>query len=276
MRQNHPGRSEAERTTLAEFEQSYGKVTSPVLLSIERKVCGCDYGGTSWTTRTDAERMGDALRLSPQTTLLEVGAGAGWPALYLAKRSGCSAVLVDLPLEGLHVAAERIRADGLSGRCIVMQGDGAAMPVDNARFDAISHSDVLCCLPDKEGVLRECRRAIRADGRMAFTVIYIPEGLSRADYAEAKEAGPSFVEAGAAYEVMLAETGWRLVARADLTESWAGSMRRMIDARLAHANELIELASAREQEVFIAEMRRKLRAVERRLLERAMFVAEPM
>jgi ubiquinone/menaquinone biosynthesis C-methylase UbiE len=269
-------RGESERSTIEEFDLSYSKVTSPALLSVERTVCGCDYGGTSWTTRVEADRIGRELGLMPGKTLLEVGAGAGWPALYLAKSLGCSAVLVDLPPEGLRVAAERIRADGLLDLCRVIQGDGAALPVEDGRFDAISHSDVLCCLPNKTGVLRECRRAIKETGRMAFTVIYVPQGLSDEDHAVAVEAGPPFVEAETTYEAMLAESSWRIAARVDVTDTFQESMRKMIDARLAHADALIELIGQREHEDFLARMRQKMPAIERRVLERALFVAEPM
>jgi ubiquinone/menaquinone biosynthesis C-methylase UbiE len=193
-------RTAAEIASIDQFEQSYRSGRSDVMRSIERSVCGCDYGGTSWTTRDEAERVGDALALAPGKMLLEVGAGAGWPSLYLAKSRGCSTVLVDLPLEGLRVASERVRSDGLSDRCFVAQADGAALPLEDASFDAISHSDVLCCLPDKLGVLCECRRTIRATGRMAFTVIFVAANLSPSDHAEAVAAGPAFVETENTYD----------------------------------------------------------------------------
>ena len=261
---------------LSAFEQCYRQVTSPVLRAVERSVCGCDYGGTSWTTRTEADRIGMELGLSPSVALLDVGAGAGWPSLYLAKRSGCSAVLVDQPLVGLRVALARIRDDGLAGRCNVVQGDGAALPFEDACFDAVTHSDVLCCLRDKVGVLRECRRAIRKTGRSAFTVIYIPQGLSAANHAAAVEAGPSFVETETLYETLLVENGWRVRSRADLTAEFAESARRMIDARLANADQLTVLVGPREHADFLASMRQKLDTIDRGLLERAMFVAEPV
>jgi SAM-dependent methyltransferase len=269
-------RSEAELTTLQAFEQCYRQVTSPVSRAIELSVCGCDYGGTSWTTRAEADRIGAQLRLSPSKALLDVGAGAGWPSLYLAKHSGCSAVLVDQPPEGLRTAVARIVDDGLSDRCSVVQGDGAVLPFKDACFDAICHSDVLCCLPDKVGVLRECRRVIRKTGRCAFTVIYVPNGLCAADRAAAVAAGPSFVETETPYEAMLGEGGWRLVWRGDLTSDFAASLRRMIDARLANEDQLGALMGPQEREACIAGTRQKLDAVDCGLLERAMFVAEPV
>lgn len=268
-------RTEAELTTIEEFESSYRNVTSPVMQSIERSVCGCDYGGTSWTTREEADSLARVLSLAPGRKLLEIGAGAGWPSLYLAKLTGCSAVLTDLPVEGLRVASERLQRDGLADRCVVMRADGVSLPFEDATFDAVSHSDVLCCLPDKAGVLRECRRAIRDEGRMAFTVIYLATGLSEAERIEAVAAGPRFVETEMPYDAMLTNTGWHLVSRLDLTADFARSMRRMVDAQEAHAEQLKALSGETAFAEGLARARQKLPAVERRLLERAMFVLEP-
>ena len=211
-----------------------------------------------------------------QRQLLHLPAGSGWPSLYLAKVTRCSAVLIDLPFEGLCVASERARSDELSERCLIVQADGASLPLRGESFDGISHSDVLCCLQDKPGVLRECRRTIRGNGRMAFTVIFIRANLSATDFADAVAAGPPFVETEMDYDAMLAHTGWRLVSRADLTPMFVTSMRGLADARAGHADQLTDLVGATEYENMVARMREKLPAIERRLLERAMFLAQPV
>lgn len=46
-------------------------------LEIEREVMGCNYGITSYTTRSQAERIGQMLGLRPDMRLLDVGAGSG-------------------------------------------------------------------------------------------------------------------------------------------------------------------------------------------------------
>src|SRR5256885_2080884 len=103
---------------------------------LERSVYGCDYGGTSGTTRLEAERISRLLELGPATKLLEVGAGTGWPGLYLAQLTGCDVVMVDLPLASLRIACERAVADGLAERCDAVAADGAALPFRDASFDA--------------------------------------------------------------------------------------------------------------------------------------------
>jgi SAM-dependent methyltransferase len=143
------------------FANDYRIGRSPAVRALERCVLGCDYGGTSWTTRDEAQRVAALLDLRPGLRLLDVGAGSGWPGLYLLTLSGCDAVLTDLPLEGLKAAADRATTDGLADRCGFVVADGAALPFSDASFDAISHSDVLCCTPAKAGLLQACRRAAR-------------------------------------------------------------------------------------------------------------------
>ena len=56
---------------------------APPRLAVERAVCGSDYGGTSWTTMAEAKQVAQMLGVGPGDRLLEVGAGSGWPALYV-------------------------------------------------------------------------------------------------------------------------------------------------------------------------------------------------
>jgi protein-L-isoaspartate O-methyltransferase len=97
---------------------------SVAMRDLERSVCGCDYGSTSWTTRREAGRIAYLLELRPAEKLLDVGAGSGWPGLYLAHLAGCDVALVDLPLAPLRTALERATADSLSQRCEVVAADG--------------------------------------------------------------------------------------------------------------------------------------------------------
>jgi len=154
---------------------------------------------------------------------LDVGAGAGWPGLYFAKETGCDAVLVDLPLSGLLAATKRAAQDRISDHCRVAVADGSRMPFRDGSFDAVSHSEVLCCLEDKRGVLEACRRVIRDDGRMVFTVIWITPGLSRADHKRALEAAPEFGESETDYPTLLAQTGWTVTDCLDVSEVYGAS-----------------------------------------------------
>ncbi|MBT3535549.1 MAG: hypothetical protein HN478_16840, partial [Rhodospirillaceae bacterium] len=99
--------SPQEQAQTERFASSYERHQSPVMHRVERRVWGCDYGGTSWTTRDEADRIAGLLELRPGLRILDLGSGSGWPALYWAAATGCDAVLTDLPLTGLRIAAAR-------------------------------------------------------------------------------------------------------------------------------------------------------------------------
>ncbi len=47
------------------FSKKYRHAQSEVIRRMERSVFGCDYGRTSWTTRHEAENVGEMLALGP-------------------------------------------------------------------------------------------------------------------------------------------------------------------------------------------------------------------
>ena len=190
---------------------------------MEHRLCGCDYVTTGYTTREEARRMATLLDLQPGDSLLDVGAGSGWPGLYLAKEMGCETVLVDLPFNALQTASERAVSDQISDHCRVAVAEGSRLPFRDDSFDAVSHSEVLCCLEDKRGVLEACRRVIRDDGRMVFIVIWITPGLSRKDHKRALEAAPRFGESETDYPTLLEQTKWTVTDCLDISESYGSS-----------------------------------------------------
>ncbi|MGH6894146.1 MAG: class I SAM-dependent methyltransferase [Dongiaceae bacterium] len=270
MKRNPEEQAQTER-----FDELYVRAQSPVMLSIERSVCGCDYGASSWTTRAEAQQIAALLGLRPSLRLLDAGAGSGWPGLYMAETSGCDVVLVDLPFAGLRIAAERAGKDRIPGTCWVVVADGAILPFPDRSFDAVSHSDLLCCLRQKRAVLEACRGVIRNDGRMAFTVISIAPGLSPEKYRRAVENGPEFIESEADYPTLLGQTGWATVDRQDITRDYAASCRRQLQADKERKDALETLIGASEFAERQAEWRSKLTAIEDGLLRRELFVATP-
>ena len=246
---------------------------APVRLAIERRVCGSDYGGTSWTTTAEAGQVAELLDLGPGKRLLDVGAGSGWPGLHLAKSTGCEVVLTDIPFRGLVFAAERAEADGLDGACSVAVADAAALPFEGEAFDAVSHSDVLCCLAPKLAALRSSRRVVRVGGRTAFTVISIPPGISTADREEALAVSPPFTHADDEYPAMLAVTGWRVTDHIDLTGVFLDSSRRMQQEEEAHADELTAMYGAKDFAARLTRRRARVDLLERGLLRRELYAA---
>jgi len=254
------------------FADSYEVSNLPAMREVERTVLGCDYGGTSWTTSAQADRLIGSLQLRAGCHLLDIGAGSGWPGLYVAANSGCEVTLLDLPTNALAMASRRARADGIDDRTNTVVGSGAALPFRSATFDAISHSDVLCCLPDKIEMLEECRRIAKGRPIMAFSVIAVAHGLSAELHQRAVDAGPPFVDAPKDYAELLSICGWRLKERVDVTDEYKQSLSALIEA----LDDSAELSDALGDDVIreAGERRRQqVDVIDAGLLVRELFVA---
>lgn len=269
-------RGTPERQVIFErFSKKYDLLQSDVMRKIERSVCGCDYGATSWTTLPEARIIRDMLALSPGNRLLDVGTGSGWPGIYLAKETGCDIAMTDLPFGGLRIARDRAAADRIGGAGWASVADAAVLPFRDGSFDAIFHSDVLCCLSGKLAVLTSCRRAVRADGKMVFSVILITPGLADAERELAAASGPPFVDADALYPDLIERAGWNITDRRDLTADYAKTVAHMLEQLERHADEVDAVFGKDDAAQERARRRATLDALAQGLLRRELFSVVP-
>lgn len=255
------------------FTRDYEIGGSAVVRDLERSVLGCDYGATSWTTRDEAGTVADLLGLRARMRLLDVGAGAGWPGLYLSLISGCDVVLTDIPHVGVRLALERAAHDGIGERCRGVVADGAALPFAEGAFDAISHSDVLCCMPAKRALLTECRRVAREGASMVFSVIAPTAGLSDAERRFAIESGPEFVDVDGDYRTVLEQSDWRVLQRFDVSDVFAQSIRTSLHVMSARADALVETLGVQDYQERVKRRQATLAGLDRHVLQREIFVA---
>jgi len=239
---------------------------------VEEAVLGCDYGGTSWTTRQQAIQMIAMLGIGPGRHLLDIGSGSGWPALFVADRSGCDVTLVDIPLNALDQARTRASDDGIGERVNAVSASGAALPFDDATFDVVSHSDVLCCLPEKLEMLRECHRVAKDGAISLFSVIAIPPDLSDADHDRAIEAGPPFIDAPGDYGDLLKKTGWRVTEQTDVTAEYRQSLTTLVEAFRNDADLCDALGDDKIDES-LARRQEQVDSIDAGLLKREIFLA---
>jgi ubiquinone/menaquinone biosynthesis C-methylase UbiE len=132
-----------EEEILKRFTDRYSLGTSSALNAVEKKAIGAVVGANGYTTIAQAEKLLEALDLRQASWLLDVGAGKGWPGLYLSERSECHAVVTDIPRPAVSAARSRGEELGLAGRCHFALASGSALPFRNASFDAIVHTDTL-------------------------------------------------------------------------------------------------------------------------------------
>lgn len=102
----------------------------------------------------------DALALGPDDHLLDLGCGGGL-LLSDALSTGARATGIDHSEEMVALASERAPAAN------VMLGKAESLPFADEMFTAVAMSVVFFFLDDPIGVLRECRRVLRGEGRLA-------------------------------------------------------------------------------------------------------------
>lgn len=126
------------------FGQRYAVSGAEAPRTVELEALGSDYGATGYTTREQADDLGRRLELRPGSVLLDIGAGCGWPGLYLATTFGCSVISSDPVMAGSSAALGRIGSDGLGSRALALLATGEELPIRAGSIDAVVHSDVMC------------------------------------------------------------------------------------------------------------------------------------
>jgi cyclopropane fatty-acyl-phospholipid synthase-like methyltransferase len=266
-----PTRAEAE--IMERFTDRYRRCCAEPVLAMEHEVLGSDYGSTGYTTRAQADDLATHLRLRPDDRLADIGAGAGWPGLYLAAQTGCRVVATDLPFAGLLRARDRARRDDLAARAAFVVATGARQPLRPGSFDAVVHTDVMCCLGPKVSVLRACRRLLRPGGRLAFTTIHAVPGLNSHQRRHAHRAGPVNVATRADYPTLIARAGFTDIVQIDVTRDYAATQRAWYEANERRAAAMRRLTSDAEFAQAQADRRLTTDAIAAGLLRRSLFTA---
>lgn len=119
-------------------------------------------GGTRLT-----ERMGRLLGLDATSRVLDVAAGRGTSALFLARTFGCRVVGLDISAPNVEAAREEARTAGLSELVRFELGDAEAL-VHRESFDAVICECAFCTFPDKAAATSGMAQALRRGGRIGF------------------------------------------------------------------------------------------------------------
>jgi ubiquinone/menaquinone biosynthesis C-methylase UbiE len=118
---------------------------------------------------------------------------------------------------------KRTERDGLSGSIEYKLGDATDMPWPEAGFDVVWGEDAWCYVADKERLISEAARVLRAGGTIAFTDwVEGPEGLGEAE-AERINRFMKFpyLESREGYGALLEKHGFNVKVSEDLTAEFA-------------------------------------------------------
>lgn len=125
-------------------------------------------GGAALTSR-----LGEALGVGVESTVLDVASGTGASAVRLARGLGCKVVGVELSPKNV----EEARRAAAPGVCFV-QGDAEELPFAGGSFDGALCECSFCLFPAPGAAAAEIARVLRPGARLAVSdVVAEPDRL---------------------------------------------------------------------------------------------------
>ncbi len=116
------------------------------------------------------ERMSTLLpELTSDTEVVDLGAGYGGAARYLAKRHGCSVTCLNLSEVQNRRNRTMNREQGLDKQVEVVDGNFEDVPFPDDRFDVVWSQDSFLHSGDRERAIEEASRILKPGGRLIFT-----------------------------------------------------------------------------------------------------------
>lgn len=179
------------------------------------------YGGLA-----AVEAVARRAEIAPGRAVLDVCAGLGGPARFLAWRYGCRVTGVDLN-RGRCTAGRRLNAlVGLDRSVCLVNANAEALPFRSGSFAAVVSQEGLLHVGDKATALSECARVLAADGRIAFTDWVATPRLDDGARRRLEEwMAAVHIQSATGYRDLLARAGFAGIEVEDLSSEWIGILR---------------------------------------------------
>ncbi|MFI9721884.1 SAM-dependent methyltransferase [Streptomyces sp. NPDC052396] len=197
-------------------------------------------------SRRTVERIADQVAdaLGPGRGLLDLGAGYGGAARYLARRFGCRIVALNIsPLQ--NERHRKLNAEqGFAGLIDVVTGSFNDIPAADGRFDVVWSQEALCHSGDRALTLAEAVRVLAPGGRLAFTDLMAADG-ARPDALRplCDRLNVKDLATAAFYRERLTALGLTGVRFEDLSEHLPVHYQRLAEEVERHGPELTEVIS---------------------------------
>ena len=184
------------------------------------------------------------------TVVLDVCAGLGGPARFLADRYRARVVGVDLTHARCAAGRRLCRMVGLDGPVRMVNGDAQRLPFRSGAFAAVVSQEGLLHVPDKASVLAECARVLHAGGRIAFTDWVATPRLDEGERRRLDEWMAAVnLQSIDGYRALLGRAGFTGVDAEDLSREWIAILReRLRMYRSLREDTIARLGAARYDE----------------------------
>lgn len=162
-----------------------------------------------------------AARIGLGSEVVDLCAGLGGPARYLAHRYGADVTGIELTPARVAGAAELSGRVGLDQMVRVLEGNVMDLPLPDAGYDAVVSQEALLHVPDLGRTFAEAHRVLRPGGRFAFTNWVVHRPLSAAERQLLWDGMAAATLAGIEEQrELLRRAGFAIEAVEDETDAW--------------------------------------------------------
>lgn len=195
--------------------------------------------------RTVATMAARLPKLNAQSRVIDLGAGYGGAARWLAERTGCRVTCVNLSETQNARNRALTQAAGLADRIEVLDASFEDVPCPTGGYDVVWSQDSILHSGDRARVLREVDRLLKPGGEVIFT------DPMQADDCPAGVLAPVLerihldsLGSIAFYRAQARELGWQELAVMPMTEQLVNHYTRVREELVGRREELLETVSA--------------------------------
>jgi SAM-dependent methyltransferase len=172
-------------------------------------VVECDHGIQNPTSAEKISLLGERLRLTPQSHVLDVACGKAGPASLLASEFGCRITGVERAPEFAAAARERVADAGLADRIEIVERDASQLRFDEERYDVAMCLGASFVWSGLEGTLAALTPAVRPRGHVVVGEPYwrtwpLPTGIDDDGFVTLAETAARFSAADLALTTLIA------------------------------------------------------------------------
>lgn len=180
------------------------------------------------------------LSAAPGRAILDIGAGLGGPARYIAERTGASVTALELQPDLNETAAELTQRCGLDDRVTHVAGDVLEGAAPTSAFDGIVSMLCFLHIPDRATLFSQCARSLRPGGS-----IFVDDYFAIADFTAAEKQALAdkvycpYVPTLADYVADVEAAGFHNVQCVDKTADWSAFVGDRLRAFRSQRDDLV-------------------------------------
>ena len=217
------------------------QLDSPANRLIRKTIWGTkdDIGQQSFITPRYLDELIYRLGIDEKTYVLDVGSGAGGPAIYIASKSGCKVAGIEINDVGVKVSEKLAEKSGLQENTAFYLGDAMKMPFEENTFDLAVSLNVMNVFEDKAGLFSEVCRVLKRSGKWAFLsgTFDMLDDATRSKMARGYLI-PQYYDSLQSYRSKLEKSGFEIEEITEYVSDFKKQVKKWGDAYKMHSEEI--------------------------------------